>query len=802
MVTFQNKQILIDGKPVFLLSGECHYYRQPRENWPVLLKEARAMGLNCISSYVPWILHEEKEGEFNFSGNLDLGAFLDLCAEQGFYVFIRPGPYIMAEMKKEGIPFWVSEKYPDALPVGFHEERRDSNTLDYLHEGYLSACRSWYREVMKIIVPRLHSNGGCIIGVQLDNEIGMLNWVSNYPVMNDGVLRRFTSWLKEAYPADALQERYPFELSPSPALFQRLRSPEAEWEVPFHFDYGRFLRDYYAEYVSVLRGYAIDCGVQGVPFFLNIHGTGSGRIFDFPLGVSQLYKAYNQYDDIISGTDVYLGEPKEGNYQDMYVCNAVTDAMNYGGRPLTSIEFQSSDGAYCSMNGMRNHPTAPAHQLLLCLSQDARMISYYVFSGGENYPLRYPRGDGDDRMAFTGQLHGLNSPIGPDGSRSYAFPHISRAARAIHALAPLTASASQKRDGLVMAYLPDYFLTELCDPKGGPIKEIQANLRELRCAGAIDNVVRGILGTGCRFSGMEINDALKETDQAVFLLSARYMAKDTQEKLLRFAEQGGRLLLYGELPQFDLEGAPCTVLCDGLGLSQPTYETEWMPRHFVLTRGAGPCEGLVTDLPCTRAQDFARNGSQWLSTVGEPDKMCAFAQSVGSGRVFAVTCDYPAQSDFWKKALEYLGVSPSITQSEARGGVYVSRSCGEDGQEFFVILNLDAQEKTVDITVDGETVFPSLFLTEKRGMLLPRHVKLGCGEIEFSTAELLGEEPDALRFGLTQKSDTIILNTARKLVPQPGVQVQTENGKTVIRIEKDARITPEIVLEFEKEEEK
>ena len=111
------------------------------------------MGLNCISSYVPWILHEEKEGEFNFSGNLDLSAFLDLCAEKGLYVFIRPGPYIMAEMKKEGIPFWVSEKYPDALPVGFHDERRECNTLDYLHEGYLRTCQGWYREVMKIIVP-------------------------------------------------------------------------------------------------------------------------------------------------------------------------------------------------------------------------------------------------------------------------------------------------------------------------------------------------------------------------------------------------------------------------------------------------------------------------------------------------------------------------------------------------------------------------------------------------------------------------------------------------------------------------
>lgn len=547
--------------------------------------------------------------------------------------------------------------------------------------------------------------------------------------------------------------------------------------------------------------YAIECGVKGVPFFLNIHGTGAGRIFDFPLGVSQLYKAYNQFDDIISGTDVYLGEPKEGNYQDMYVCNTVTDAMNHGGRPLTSIEFQCSDGPYCSLNGMRDHPTAPAHQLLLCLSQNARMISFYVFSGGENYLLRYPRGDGDDRMAFTGQMHGINAPVQPDGTRNYAFAPISRAARAIHALAPLTASAAQQCDDLIMAYLPDYFLTELCDPKGGAIQELQANLRSLRCAGAIDSVARGILGAGCRFSGMEVNEALAQTDQAVFLLSARYMAKDTQEKLLYFTEQGGRLLLYGELPRFDLEGTPCTVLCDGLGLSEPVYEEEHMPQHFVSLRCVGPCEGLATDLPGTRAQNFLRNGAQWLSTVGEPDRMCAFAQTFGRGRIVAVTCDYPAQGDFWRKALEFLAVTPAVTHNEPRGGVYVSRSCGEDGQEYFVILNLDGQEKTVDITVDGEVLFPRLFLTEKRGMLLPRHVKIGCGEIELSTAEFLGEEPDALHFGLTQKSDTIVLNTKRKLLPQPGVVITCEAGKTVIHIEKDARVTPEITLTLEKEEE-
>ncbi len=92
--------------------------------------------------------------------------------------------------------------------------------------------------------------------------------------MNDSVLGRFASWLERTYSTEALKVRYPFAVSPSPALFRRFRNPEAEWEVPFHFDFGRFLRDYYAEYVSVLRQYAIDCGVQGVPFFLNIHGTG------------------------------------------------------------------------------------------------------------------------------------------------------------------------------------------------------------------------------------------------------------------------------------------------------------------------------------------------------------------------------------------------------------------------------------------------------------------------------------------------------------------------------------------------
>ena len=49
---------VLDGKPLQIISGELHYERIPREYWRDRLKKARAMGLNTISTYVFWNLHE------------------------------------------------------------------------------------------------------------------------------------------------------------------------------------------------------------------------------------------------------------------------------------------------------------------------------------------------------------------------------------------------------------------------------------------------------------------------------------------------------------------------------------------------------------------------------------------------------------------------------------------------------------------------------------------------------------------------------------------------------------------------
>ena len=49
---------LLDGKPLQIISGEIHYPRVHKEAWRQRLKMAKAMGLNTVSTYVFWNLHE------------------------------------------------------------------------------------------------------------------------------------------------------------------------------------------------------------------------------------------------------------------------------------------------------------------------------------------------------------------------------------------------------------------------------------------------------------------------------------------------------------------------------------------------------------------------------------------------------------------------------------------------------------------------------------------------------------------------------------------------------------------------
>jgi hypothetical protein len=47
--------------------------------------------------------------------------------------------------------------------------------------AFLDEVRRWFAAILPLLAERLEPLGGNVIGLQLDNEIGMLAWVSNTP---------------------------------------------------------------------------------------------------------------------------------------------------------------------------------------------------------------------------------------------------------------------------------------------------------------------------------------------------------------------------------------------------------------------------------------------------------------------------------------------------------------------------------------------------------------------------------------------------------------------------------------------
>lgn len=157
-LTYDATHFLLDGKPFTILSGTIHYFRVVPEYWEDRLKKLKACGFNTVETYTCWNLHERREGEFDFSGILDIARFIRIAKEQGLYVILRPGPYICAELEFGGLPSWLL-RYKDM-------KIRCNDPL------YLSKVQRYYKALFEQVGPYFAGNGGNILMVQVENEYG------------------------------------------------------------------------------------------------------------------------------------------------------------------------------------------------------------------------------------------------------------------------------------------------------------------------------------------------------------------------------------------------------------------------------------------------------------------------------------------------------------------------------------------------------------------------------------------------------------------------------------------------------
>ncbi|MGW0993785.1 glycoside hydrolase family 35 protein [Streptomyces sp. NPDC002523] len=154
--TVGRSDFLLDGRPVRLLSGALHYFRVHEAQWGHRLAMLRAMGLNCVETYVPWNLHEPRAGLVR--DVRAVGRFLDAVRAAGMWAIVRPGPYICAEWENGGLPHWVTAGAGTRVRTG--------------DERFLSPVRDWFHRLMPEIVSRQIDRGGPVIMVQVENEYG------------------------------------------------------------------------------------------------------------------------------------------------------------------------------------------------------------------------------------------------------------------------------------------------------------------------------------------------------------------------------------------------------------------------------------------------------------------------------------------------------------------------------------------------------------------------------------------------------------------------------------------------------
>jgi beta-galactosidase len=156
-IRFSQDGITMNGVPVIVLCSSLFYFRIPRGLWRDRLRKVKEAGYNCIDVYVPWNYHESEPGQWDFSGERDVEAFLQEAADEGLWIVARPGPYICSE--------WDGGALPAYLMANRAMRLRDNDPV------YLQAVRRWFDKVMPILKRFELGQGGTVIAVQLENEL-------------------------------------------------------------------------------------------------------------------------------------------------------------------------------------------------------------------------------------------------------------------------------------------------------------------------------------------------------------------------------------------------------------------------------------------------------------------------------------------------------------------------------------------------------------------------------------------------------------------------------------------------------
>ena len=717
-LSFDHRAFLRDGKHYFIVSGEMHYFRINADRWPLHLKRMKEAGLNTISSYIPWSLHEQIEGEPDFSGrygaNLDLERFIGLCKDMQLNLTVKPGPYILAELAMHGIPRWFFENYPDAMACDASGKPYPAQYTCLVHPDYIRKSMQWYDAIMPLLARHQLSQSGPIALMQVCNEVGLFQWLGGAGDYSDASLQDYRNYLRSVYDNIAsLNARYDTDYED----WTQVRPPAGYVQTPAdhigYQDWQTYHRQFYADYIGQLIKEIRRRGIQ-TPLFHNVPGWVFSRAKEMPVCLSMYHELSRLYPDILLGVDHIPENLSYRNFHDDRIINEFTKAIQGGRGPIYVAELQS---------GTReaNVTVYPAEMELFykaCLANGVVSMNYYMFSAGKNPP---------GWSVYDSSFY-LQTPLDVDGNPGDQYPIVQQIGKLIEThgsrLCQAATNASQ-----ALAFYPPYYYRELTrplfskenfDPRTGI--DCRFDLPTITDELLFDGVGKLLAMDNQEYDAVDITQA--DTQQMsqykqLWVAFTDRMDADSQQTLLNYVQNGGHLICFPTLPKFDLQANPCTLLADGLKVQTD----EVLDDFDGMIRWADSNE----EIHATRYIETLKAKNAHVIATTRNGKPCGLRVTCekGSATVFGTGFMYQAVAH--QTAWQKLGQAEDF-----RGPVLCdnpqiitrTRNVGQNSGYFFMLnYHNQPQETTINTGIDG-LAGVNVHLPPFGGLVLPFNMPL------------------------------------------------------------------------------
>lgn len=601
-----NKFII--GRDVFVpISAEIHYFRVPKKYWSICFERIKKAGFRIISSYVPWNLHEERPGEFDFQGfdnpYKDLIVFLELAREFGFKIILRPGPWIKAEWPGGGLPNYIfsdesliaRDSGGGLLTAKNSGGAKPGYQPSYLHPKYLNYVKRYIGGLVEAIQNYIFPKGPVFL-VQLDNEI---NFGSNDRLFDAD----YNSYVvSELYPA-FLEEKYETtkNLPPcygkvkefkniAPPVEQILKKTE---QLTVYFDWLEFKGKMLRDYVNILKERWEALGV-GCMFSVTIPPSPG---FTIPIPWTDI-----RGDRTILGTSI--------DYSDNI--SQVSEKLRLA-ESLTGYSWSSQFAIGAPLEAdIQSQPIDYKYQRSLLISSLAaglKGINYYMFVGRDRW---------------------IGSPLERDGTVTETYDDIRKLNVAFSAM-DLGSTKSSAAVAIGM-YKPYQWYGQLTasgefDYINDLIRQTFANLQSDFSRLDFDYTIYDldILKDNCRPE--DFGDA-----KILFVPCADYMSDQLQKKLVELINAGMIVVFIGLMPRFGIDFKPTKVLAKNLGIQ---------------TKASGGSAHIETDKYSFKSLIYGhfqnKGTAKTVAKVGV--KAVGVWKKLGKGKYYFFTYDFAANGE-------------------------------------------------------------------------------------------------------------------------------------------------------------